>query len=223
MRTMMTRTLRSPAAACLAVFAAACSTARPAAPASVTPDAPAEAQSLPASAVRTDTPRVGYTEADVRFMQGMIGHHAQALAMTSLLPARTRRADMRLLAERIDVSQKDEIAFMQRWLAKRGEAVPSVEGGHEQHAGGAHPALMPGMLTEADLARLAAATGPEFDQLFLEYMIRHHEGALVMVKNLFATQRGGQEPELFKFAADVDADQAAEIKRMRGMLGSQNP
>jgi uncharacterized protein (DUF305 family) len=221
---MMPRRSYSPAAASLAlVVVAACTTARPSEPIPVPADAPASAQRLPATSVAADTPRVGYTEADARFMQGMIGHHAQALAMTSLLPDRTQRTDMRLLAERIDVSQKDEIAFMQRWLRKRGEAVPGAEAGHEQHAAGGHSALMPGMLTPADFARLAAATGPGFERLFLEYMIRHHEGALVMVRDLFATPRGGQEPELFKFAADVDADQAAEIKRMRGMLASYNP
>jgi uncharacterized protein (DUF305 family) len=76
---------------------------------------------------------------------------------------------------------------------------------------------MPGMLTAAELARLAAATGAGFDRLFLEYMIRHHEGALAMVAELLATPGAGQEVEIFRLVSDVDADQRAEIRRMRAM------
>jgi uncharacterized protein (DUF305 family) len=152
-----------------------------------------------------------YVEADVRFMQGMIGHHAQALVMTDMVAARTDSEDFRRLARRIDVSQQDEIAQMTRWLEARGEAVPD---GH------AHGPLMPGMLTDEELARLAGATGAEFQRLFLEFMIRHHEGALVMVADLFSTDGAGQEAELFQFASHVDSDQRAEIARMRGMLST---
>jgi len=158
-----------------------------------------------------------HTEADVRFMQGMIAHHAQAVTMASLVPARSSRQDMRLLAERIDVSQRDEIAMMRRWLEKRHEQAPSLDSGPAHDAAG-HQMLMPGMLTEEQMAELAKVTGPEFDRLFLEGMIRHHEGALTMVAQLFATPGAGQEPELFGFASDVDADQRAEIRRMRAML-----
>ena len=150
----------------------------------------------------------GYVEADVRFMQAMIAHHAQALAMTDLVPDRTESEALQRLARRIEVSQKDEIAMMERWLDSRGESAPE---GHP------HGSLMPGMLTEEELARLAGATGDEFDRLFLEYMIRHHEGALVMVADLFSSG-GGQEAEVFRIASNVDADQRAEIARMRGML-----
>jgi uncharacterized protein (DUF305 family) len=146
-------------------------------------------------------------------MQGMIGHHAQALEMTALVPARTAREEMRLLAARIEVSQKDEITLMQEWLKERGESVPDL---HAHHAAGA--TLMPGMLTAQEMARLADATGAGFDRLFLELMIRHHEGALVMVKELFASPGGGQESAAFAFASDVYADQQIEINRMRGML-----
>ena len=160
--------------------------------------------------------RVGYTAADVKFMQGMIGHHAQAVDMSALVAARTSRPAMKLLAERITISQRDEIAFMERWLKARGEAVPAADA--HQHAAMGHGALMPGMLTQAELDALAKASGVEFDRLFLEYMIRHHEGAIAMVRALFASPGAGQEPELFVFAREVEADQAAEIRRMRALL-----
>ena len=146
-------------------------------------------------------------------MQGMIGHHAQALEMTALLSSRTHREDMRLLAQRIEASQADEIDLMQRWLAARGQEVPAP---HAHHAEGA--ALMPGMLTAEEMGRLTDATGAEFDRLFLALMIKHHEGARVMVRDLFATAGAGQEAEIFAFASDVDADQRIEIERMGFML-----
>lgn len=155
-------------------------------------------------------------------MQGMIAHHAQAVEMTALVPDRAARADVRLLAMRIAVSQEDEMELMRRWLENRGEAVPALDAGHGAHAHhgdpGAGPDLMPGMLDAAGMARLRAATGPEFDRLFLEAMIAHHEGALVMVAELMATDGAGQEPELFQFASHVDSDQRIEIGRMRRML-----
>jgi uncharacterized protein (DUF305 family) len=146
-------------------------------------------------------------------MQGMIGHHAQAVEMTDLLNTRTTSDAMRKLAQRIQVSQTDEIKMMERWLSARGEEVPSA---HAHHAMGA--TLMPGMLTPEEMARLSDAKGRPFDRLFLEGMIKHHEGALVMVKELFATPGAGQESDIFAFASDVDADQRAEIDRMRSML-----
>lgn len=156
-----------------------------------------------------------HTEADVKFMQGMIGHHAQALEMTSLLTTRTARDDMRMLARRIDVSQTDEIRMMERWLKDRGLPTPDP---HAHHMPGA--TLMPGMLTPEDMNRLSGAKGPEFDRLFLELMIKHHEGALVMVKQLFESAGAGQESDVFAFASDVEADQAIEIRRMAGMLAA---
>jgi uncharacterized protein (DUF305 family) len=150
-------------------------------------------------------------------MQHMIAHHAQALAMTSLVPARASRDVMRLLAERIEVSQRDEIAAMQRWLRARGEVGPAADAGHAHHAGGGQQAMMPGMLTADEMARLAAARGPEFEQLFLQLMIRHHEGALTMVAELFGSPGAAQESEVFRFATDVDADQRAEIARMQAL------
>lgn len=179
----------------------------------IQPGAPGtESRTISAAEVR-ELPQPGHTEADVRFMQGMIGHHAQALEMTKLLETRTRSDDMRKLAKRIEVSQADEIRMMQEWLTERGAPLPDP---HAHHAHGA--TLMPGMLTSEEMARLAAAQGPEFDKLFLEYMIKHHEGALIMVKDLLATPRAAQEGEIFAFASDVEADQRMEIQRMAGML-----
>jgi uncharacterized protein (DUF305 family) len=175
--------------------------------------------------------RRGYTAADVQFMQGMIAHHAQALAMTALVPPRTGRQVMRLLAQRIEVSQNDEIGLMQRWLQRRHEAVPALDAKHVATmqtnampgmSMGSAPTssmMMPGMLTPEQLAQLANTSGAEFEKLFLQDMIRHHEGALVMVHDLLGTNGAAQEPEVFQFASDIDADQRAEILRMRALLG----
>ena len=193
---------------------------------------PASAQDPPASVVqpgapgqptRTLTPAEAaalgqpvHVEADVRFMQGMTYHHAQALEMTGLLSVRTESDDMRLLAQRIDISQTDEMVMMARWLEARGEDTPGVD---EDEAFSLHDdQLMPGMLTGRQMAQLAGATGETFDRLFLEFMIVHHEGALAMVERLFATSGAGQEAGIFRFASDVDADQIVEIGRMRTML-----
>ena len=183
----------------------------PEGPRIVQPGAPGEPSRTVAAA---DAPmaRITHTSADVAFMQGMIGHHAQALEMTELLRTRSTSEQMKLLAMRIDVSQTDEIRFMQAWLRERGEEVP---GPHAHHMPGGH---MPGMLTAEQMARLAAARGEAFDRLFLEYMIQHPEGALVMVRELFAADGAGQEAGINAFASDVVADQQMEIDRMAGML-----
>lgn len=165
--------------------------------------------------------RSGYTSADVRFMQGMITHHAQALAMAALVPERTEREDIRRLAHRVELSQESEMALMSRWLERRGEAVAAD--GHEHGGHAAANGRMPGMASATEMERLADSRGAEFDRLFLELMIRHHEGALVMVEDLLATEGAGQEPELFQFAAHVDADQRAEIARMRTLLNALLP
>jgi uncharacterized protein (DUF305 family) len=201
----------------LAVACGACRTAQVGtSPQIVQPGAPGQATRVISAEKATDLSRVQFTAADVRFMQGMIGHHAQALEMAALLPERTRRDDMRLLAKRIDVSQADEIQMMQRWLEARGQQVP---GPHAHHAPGA-PGMpaMPGMLTAEEMRRLADARADAFDRLFLELMIKHHEGALTMVKELYSSAGAGQESEIYAFASDVDADQRMEIDRMRGML-----
>jgi uncharacterized protein (DUF305 family) len=136
--------------------------------------------------------------------------------MTALLRTRSQNDAMKLLAQRIDVSQTDEIRTMRQWLQARGLEAPDA---HAHHAPGAP--LMPGMLTADEMATLAAATGTAFDRLFLQYMIRHHEGALVMVKELFASPGAGQDGDINAFASDVEADQAMEIGRMRAMLGGK--
>jgi uncharacterized protein (DUF305 family) len=149
----------------------------------------------------------------------MIAHHEQALVMTAMVPDRTRSRDLRLLAERMDVSQADEITQMEDWLSGRSDASPSEgHGDHEDHGGHDH-GTMPGMLSEAELTDLESARGAAFERLFLQYMIRHHEGALVMVQQVLDAG-GGQEPALFQLIQHVDADQRVEISRMRSMLAA---
>jgi uncharacterized protein (DUF305 family) len=188
--------------------AAACRTAP-----IVQPGAPGEPIRTVGAAKAADVSSVRHTPADVRFMQDMMGHHAQAIEMVALIPTNSAREEMQLLGRRIELSQADEMALMREWLSARGQAVPSE---HAHHAPGAR--LMPGMLTPAGMARLAAAKGREFDRLFLEGMIKHHAGALTMVEELFSTPGGGQEVEIFSFASDVDADQRIEIERMSALL-----
>jgi uncharacterized protein (DUF305 family) len=159
--------------------------------------------------------RPQHTAADVAFMQGMIAHHRQALEMTSLVRERTNSESIHLLAERIEVSQTDEIAMMSRWLETRGETVPAP-GAHAHHAGDA--GSMPGMLSAAEMASLADARGAAFDRRFLELMIRHHEGALTMVGRLLGTPGAGQEVDVYRIASEVDSDQRIEIERMQRML-----
>lgn len=161
----------------------------------------------------------GHVEADVEFVRGMIHHHAQALRMTALVPGRSTSRDVELLARRIDVSQEAEIEQMTTWLESRGERAPELHRMHG-HAHGSGRVLMPGMLTEEELKRLQRAKGRAFDRLFLRFMIRHHEGALTMVRELYEGG-GGLEPEVDAFARHVDSDQTTEIVRMQGMLADR--
>lgn len=157
---------------------------------------------------------------DVLFLSGMIHHHAQAISMSALVPERASNPSIGVLAERIRVSQTDEIRIMQQWLAENGAPVPEATPGpmRMMHDGMAHDMLMPGMLTEAQMAQLAAARGAEFDRLFLEFMIMHHEGALGMVNELFATPGAANDDFIYKMASDTYADQGSEIDRMQQML-----
>jgi len=182
-------------------------------PGLIQPGAPGQDGRTMSVADSTDLSKVQFTPADVKFMQGMIGHHQQAIEMAALLPTRTSRDDMKLLAKRIEVSQLDEIEMMQVWLKSRGQALPDP---HAHHQHGA--TLMAGMLTPEQMAQLTAAKGVEFDRLFLEGMIRHHAGALTMVRELFATPSAGQDSDIFAFASDVEADQQMEIDRMGALL-----
>ncbi|WP_419161509.1 DUF305 domain-containing protein [Candidatus Palauibacter sp.] len=182
----------------------------------VQPGAPGQASRLLTVEEAASLGHPTFSPADVRFMQGMIPHHAQALEMAALIPERTGHERLHLLGRRIEISQRDEIAWMTRWLERRGETAPMVGAAHAHGLG--EGALMPGMLSREEMAALAAARGAEFDRLFLEGMIKHHQGALMMVAELFGSVGGGQETEIHRFAADVDADQDMEILRMREML-----
>jgi len=207
----------------IAAAAAGCgSGAAVQAPPVIQPGAPGQtSQVLSREAAATQNVPVA-TDADVAFMQGMIHHHAQALDMTDLIAQRSQDPDMKKLGLRIRVSQTDEIKMMQRWLQARGKEAPDPRAHHmagmEGMSGMDHTVMMPGMLTDDEMARLAAAKGPEFDRLFLEGMIKHHGGALIMVKDLFASPGAGQQSDIFAFASDVEADQKMEIDRMDAML-----
>jgi uncharacterized protein (DUF305 family) len=165
---------------------------------------------------------------DAEFMQGMIMHHAQAVEMTALIESQTENKDVRLLGARISQSQSDEMKFMKRWLEARGEPVsPPLPGmdmpGHDMsgHDMSSHHMLMPGMLSTKQMDALRKAKGARFDRLFLTGMIQHHNGALIMVKDLFETAGAGQDAELFNFATDVDSGQRAEIRIMQFMSGEK--
>ena len=215
------------------VLAAFCSPAmraqqsNPAPPVVVQPGAPGTpSKTLSPSTHATLPPR---SPADGEFMQGMIMHHAQAVEMTAMIPSHTQNKDLRSLGARISSSQSDEIKFMQRWLATRGESVPKsassmpamdmpgMDMSHDTMK------LMPGMLTPQQMDALRKAKGAEFDRLFLLGMIQHHGGALTMVKDLFDTAGAGQDAEVFNFVTDVDSGQRAEIKIMEAMLKKVTP
>jgi uncharacterized protein (DUF305 family) len=155
-----------------------------------------------------------YASADSLFMSGMIGHHAQAITMARLVPSRGASQPVRILADRIIVSQRDEIAAMQTWLAQHGLPAPDSSHHHVTHGTGA----MPGMLSPAQMKELEIAQGPEFDRLFVTLMMQHHQGALTMVDQLLRTPGSGQDSFVNRFASDVHADQSAEIERMARLL-----
>jgi uncharacterized protein (DUF305 family) len=169
---------------------------------------------------RADSARHPYTEADIHFMSGMIGHHAQAIVMARWAPTHEASPAIRRLADRIINAQHDEINSMQRWLADRQLPVPEARptGMRMMMNGVEHDMLMPGMLTESQMKQLDEARGPEFDRLFLTFMIQHHRGAVSMVKDLFDSYGAGQDETVFKFASDVNVDQSTEIARMEKML-----
>jgi len=159
-----------------------------------------------------------YSPADVEFLSGMIGHHAQAIQMAGWAPTHGASASLRSLCERIVVAQSDEIAFSQRWLREHGEYVPPADPRGHIMQGMDQPMLMPGMLTPDQMAQLDAARGPEFDRLFLTFMIQHHQGAIKMVQQLLAVPGAAENGPVNRFATDVFADQTTEINRMNLML-----
>jgi len=199
-------------------------------PVIVQPGAPGQpTQILPSTTRGVLPPRA---RKDVEFMQGMIMHHAQAVEMVALMDGRTTNKDLRLLGARISHSQAEEIAFMKRWLAARGESTSMPMANMDMHgmSGMNMPGmdmsdhsqmLMPGMLTPKQMEALGKAKGADFDRLFLTGMIQHHNGALLMVEDLFGSGGSGQDAELFNFVTDVDSGQRAEIRIMRTMLGEK--
>ena len=172
----------------------------------------APASPTPAAAAAN---RPHFTAADAAFMAGMIGHHAQALVMAGMAPTHGASPSVRTLCERIIVSQRDEIGWMQNWLRDRGQPVPEPM---PDMPGMDHGAMMPGMLSAQQMDTLRAAQGPDFDRFFLRYMIQHHNGALTMVNTLFATPGAAQVDDVYKIAGDISADQTSEIDRMTRML-----
>jgi len=208
-------------AACAGMLAAASTSSlrvraqEPANPVVVQPGAPGKPTKVLPPTTRAKLPPI--STADVQFMQGMITHHDQAVEMTDLIESRTGNRELRSLGARISRSQADEIKFMKRWLISRGQEAPK-DNTHDMHMSHGSMGLMPGMLSPEQMEALRKAKGGEFDRLFLKGMIQHHDGALIMVKDLFDTAGAGQDAELFNFATDVDSGQRAEIRVMQKML-----
>ncbi len=189
---------------------------------SAEPTAPVLPNPAGVARAKADSLRYPYTAADIEFMSGMIGHHAQAIVMAGWAPGHGANASIGRLAERIINAQKDEIITMQTWLRDRHQPVPD---GHTAGMmmvmdGVEHVMLMPGMLTETQMKELDQAQGAAFDRLFLTFMMQHHRGAVSMVKQLFETYGAGQDETVFKFASDVNVDQTTEITRMERMLSA---
>jgi uncharacterized protein (DUF305 family) len=207
----MTRRTSIAAAVALTIISVSACAAQRRASEQVSPESPA-------ARAHADSGRPAYTPADVHFIAGMIGHHAQAILIAGWAPSHDASPAVRALCERIVVAQQDEIAFAQRWLRERGEYVPPADPRGHIMQGHDHPMLMPGMLTPEQTAQLDASRGREFDRLFLTFMIQHHQGAITMVQQLLASPGAGQDGPVFRFASDVNADQTTEINRMTLML-----
>ena len=198
------RTARIAVALSLSLSAAACAT---------------HTSNAQASTAGTQT---SSSKADVDFMSGMIHHHAQAIVMSRWAPTHGASPSVLTLTERIINAQQDEIASMQRWLRSHGQPVPEPDphGMMMEMGGMKHEMLMPGMLTDAQMKQLDESRGKDFDRFFLTFMIQHHQGAVTMVNDLFATPGAAQEQSVYKMASDVFADQTTEIERMQKMLAS---
>ena len=180
---------------------------------------PESAPASPAPATQVGIPSLKHSPADVKFMNDMIAHHAQAVRIAGWAPTHGASPAVQRMAERVVVGQNDEIAIMQRWLRERKEPVPEADSAHQMH----HGAHMPGMLSPAELEQLDKARGAGFDRLFLTFMIRHHQGALTMVDQLFGSQGAAQDETVFRLASDVYADQSTEIERMQRMIEALPP
>lgn len=216
----MNGSVKSTWRAIAAVLALAAGAASGAAAQGAAPPRPADQGTLnPAAMAKANGGIPPFTAADVEFVTGMIGHHAQAVLMAGWAPTHGARTDVKLLCERIKVAQTDEIAFMQRWLRDRKLPVPDAHDVHGMKMEGMDmPMLMPGMLTDEQLAELDRARGAEFDRLFLTFMIKHHQGAITMVETLLGSNGAAQDDLIYRFASDVTADQSTEIERMQKML-----
>jgi len=171
---------------------------------------------------RPDLVRYPYSRGDVDFMAGMIPHHAQAVRIAGWAASHGARADIRLMCERMLVGQRDEIEWMRNWLRDRGEVVPPANATHHRMSmnGVEHDMLMPGMLSDEDLAQLDKARGADWDKLFLAAMIRHHDGAIKMIDALFASHGALQDEDVYTLASDMYADQTTEIERMQKLLAT---
>jgi uncharacterized protein (DUF305 family) len=182
--------------------------------------AAAQATPRPEPKPRPDLVQFAYTDADVNFMAGMIPHHAQAVAMATMAPTHASSPQIKLMCERQLVSQRDEIEIMRTWLRDRSQRVPAATSTRHRMVmnGMEHDMLMPGMLSDEEMAELDKARGDAWDKLFLKFMIKHHEGALKMVEDLFNTHGAAQGDDIYAFASDIFADQTAEIERMQKML-----
>lgn len=210
---------------CLMVLAVSASCGGTSAPADsagpriVQPGAPGEASRTFEVGDLADIGGTRYTDADVRFMSGMIPHHAQALDMTALVPDRAANEAFKGMALRMRISQRDEIGLMTRWLVERGEE-PLPTDAHRQMLNGAMPS-MHGMLTQDQMQQLTAAEGVAFERLFLEFMIQHHQGAIMMVRELYNSSGAAEDTTVNFFASEVDSDQVIEIRRMQQMLAER--
>jgi uncharacterized protein (DUF305 family) len=225
---MRSNLFRIAAAAFGTLGLSACASARAA-----TPEPPTAPASVPVvrtdsaamAKAQADSARYPYTAADIRFMTGMVGHHAQAIAMARMAPTHGASSSIQTLAGRIINAQTDEIVLMQQWLVDRRQPIPDANtmGMKMSMNGMEHVMLMPGMLSEEQMKQLDAARGAEFDRLFLTFMIQHHRGALTMVKELFGSYGAAQDLMVFKFASDANVDQTTEIARMQKMLDALPP
>lgn len=185
----------------------------------IQPGAPGQPSRLISAEEASDLANLSFTDADVKFMQGMISHHAQAVEMGALVEGRTNREALIAMAQRISISQEDEMSMMRGWLEDRGLDVPDEHAHHSM----SEEDLMPGMLSPEDFAQLTAAEGPQFDSFFLQFMIDHHEGALEMVETLLDQPGSAQDSVIYEFTTDVTADQTSEIERMSAMLAGFSP
>lgn len=215
-----------------AVIVAAATTAHSAASQAIAPPSPGMPGEAAAIArARADSARYPYVKADIDFMTGMIGHHSQAIVMANMAPTHGAGSSLLTLADRIKNAQQDEIRTMQQWLVDRQLPIPDDHSSMHMAMpmamsdssmmamhGMTEHSLMPGMLTPEQMTQLDAARGPDFDRLFLTFMIQHHSGALTMVQKLFGSYGAAQDELVFKFASDVNVDQTTEIARMRRML-----